>query len=56
MELIIIPKGTDGEFDETHIPVVRVEKLEDNCSEDQVGWSFLDDPAINGALMEDGGY
>jgi superfamily II DNA helicase RecQ len=44
MELMMIPKGKDGEFDETHVPVVRVEKLEDDCSEDQVGWSFLDDP------------
>jgi len=44
MELMMIPQGSDGEFDETYVPAIKVEKLEDDCSEDKVGWSFLDDP------------
>jgi superfamily II DNA helicase RecQ/uncharacterized C2H2 Zn-finger protein len=52
MELMMIPKRADGEFEEGHIPALRVDKLEDDCSEDKVGWSFLDDPrnrwSVNG--------
>lgn len=42
--LMIIPKNHDGEYDETRIPRVDVARLEDDCSKEKVGWSFLDDP------------
>jgi RecQ family ATP-dependent DNA helicase len=43
MELMMIRKNADGEFDEMQVPFVDIEKLEDDCSEEKVGWSFLDD-------------
>lgn len=42
-ELIMIKKDVDKEFDEKHVPIVRIEKLEDDCSKDKVRWSFLND-------------
>jgi superfamily II DNA helicase RecQ len=52
MDLMMISKGADGEFDESQVPAMRIDKLEDDCSEDKVGWSFLDDPrnqwSVNG--------
>lgn len=44
MKLMMIPTGANGEVDETYIPPINIERLEDDCSEDKVGWSFLDDP------------
>jgi len=43
IELIMIEKDVDGEFNEKHVLVMRVDKLEDDYSEDRVRWSFLDD-------------
>lgn len=42
--LMMIPQNHDGEYNETRIPRADVARLEDDCSEEKVGWSFLDDP------------
>jgi RecQ family ATP-dependent DNA helicase len=43
MRLMMIRTDGEGEFDAQQLPPMDLEKLEDDCSEDQVGWSFLKD-------------
>src|SRR6187402_354744 len=43
IELIMLEVNEQGEVDEKQVPPIHWDKLEDDCSEEQVGWSFLKD-------------